>query len=97
MVVQNEEGGKRRRANWYDRPPATDAERASVQKDIECRFPDLRLLEARRQQLALIRREATELQHRGFSDRQLFDLKRDAWKLSGEIEDLLAAGTFPSR
>jgi hypothetical protein len=37
------------------------------------------------------------LQRRGFSGRQLSDLKFDAVKLSGEIERLQTTGTFPSR
>ena len=97
MVVQNEESGKLRRAIWYDKPPSTDAERADVLKFLYFRFPDLRLLEELRHRLTLIRAEAAELQNRGFSDRQLFDLKRDAWRLSGKIGTLQATGTFPSR
>jgi hypothetical protein len=95
MSVQGEEAGKRRRAIWYDKPPATDAERVDVRKFLNFRFPDQRLLEELRQRLALIRSEAAELQRRGFSGPELSDLKFDAVKLSGEIETLLATGTFP--
>lgn len=95
MSVQNEETSKRRRAVWYDKPPATDAERAGVQKFIDFRFPDLRVLEELRQQLALARGEATELERRGFSGRELSELRFDAVKLSSKIEELLAAGSLP--
>jgi hypothetical protein len=97
MSVQSEDAGKRRRTIWYEKPPAIDAERADVQKFLDFRFPDLRLLEELRQHLTLIRGEAAELQNRGFSDHELFNLKRDAAKLSGKIETLQATGTFPSR
>lgn len=97
MSVQNREARRHRRGIWYDKPPATDAERADVLKFLCLRFPDLRLLEELRQRLALMRGEAAELQRRGFSGRQLSDLKFDAVKLSGEIERLQTTGTFPSR
>jgi hypothetical protein len=96
MSVQSEETGERRRTIWYDKPPATDTERADVQKFLDFRFPNLRLIEEPRQQLALVRSEASELERRGFSGRELSDLKFDAVKLSGEIETLLIAGHCPN-
>jgi len=53
------------------------------------------LIEELRQQLVLIRGEAAELERRGFSGRQLSDLRFDAVKLSGQIDTLLAAGRLP--
>jgi hypothetical protein len=96
VSVQSEEITKRRRAIWYDRPSATDAERADVQKFFDFRFPNLRQIEELRQQLTLVRGEAAELERRGFSGRELSDLKFDAVKLSGEIEALLADGRCPN-
>jgi hypothetical protein len=95
MSVQSEEAVKKRRDIWYDKPPATDAARADVQKFLDYRFPNLRLIEELRQRLTLVRGEAAELERRGFSGHQLSDLKFDAVKLSGEIEALLAARPLP--
>jgi hypothetical protein len=95
VSVQSEENGKRRRAVWYDKPPATDAERADVQKFLDFRFPNLRLIEELRQQLALVRGEAAELERHGFPGRELSYLKFDAVRLSGEIEKLLTSGPLP--
>ena len=95
MSVLSEETPRRRGDIWYDKPPASDAERADVQKFLDFRFPNLRLIEELRQQLVLIRGEAAELERRGFSGRQLSDLRFDAVKLSGQIDTLLAAGRLP--
>jgi hypothetical protein len=79
----------RRRATWYDKPPATEEECQDVEQFLAWRFPYETALHNLRKELALVRGEALELARRGFRGRELNDLRSDAVRLEGEIEQLI--------